>query len=143
MRPLCLSPQACEVSSSMGTFSPSDSTGRWQPRGAAVAAKVTAHDDSSSPGPCTFHRGAVGAPCSGQTHPGHPASPGVSAKRRKGPGGGGERIHSYRGSSANALAPHLLPISRHMSPGSSGEIPGLPRAKAGGLRTGSMARYVA
>lgn len=55
-----------------------------------MAAKVTAHDDSSSPGPCTFHRGAVGAPCSGQTHPGRQVSPGVSAKRRgKRPRGGG------------------------------------------------------
>lgn len=55
-----------------------------------MVAKITAHGDSSSPGPCTFRRGAEGAPCSGQTHPGRQASPGVSAeKERKGPRGGG------------------------------------------------------
>lgn len=90
-------PQACDISLRMGTFSPLGSTGRWQLRGATVVAKVTAHDDSSSPGPCTFRRGVEGAPCSGQTRPGHQVSPGVSAKKgRKGPKGGGENLQLQR-----------------------------------------------
>lgn len=59
--------------------------------GAALGASgqlVTARDGSSSPGPCTSRRGAAGAPCSGRTRPGHRASRGVSAeRRRKGPRG--------------------------------------------------------
>lgn len=108
-----------------------------------MVAKITAHGDSSSPGPCTFRRGAEGAPCSGQTHPGRQASPGVSAeKERKGPrgGGGGERICSYRDSSASALASHLLPVCRHLCPrGGSDEISGLARTKAGFLDPEPMA----
>lgn len=42
-------------------------------------AGVTAHDGSSSPGLCTSHRDAAGAPCSGQTRPGRRASPRASA----------------------------------------------------------------
>lgn len=41
--------------------------------------RLTVRGGSSSPGPCTSRRDAVGAPCSGQTRPGHRASPGVSA----------------------------------------------------------------
>lgn len=61
-------------------------------------AKVTAHDDSSSPGPCTFRRGAEGAPCSGQTHPGRQASPEVSAEKERGRGRGerGENLQLQR-----------------------------------------------
>lgn len=98
-----------------------------------MVTKVTAHDDSSSPGPCIFRRGAEGAPCSGQTRPGRQASPGVSAEKgREGPRGG-ERQSAVTDSSANVLASHLLPVCRHLCPGGSSEIPGLARAKAGVL----------
>lgn len=36
---------------------------------------IIARGGSSSPELCTSHTGAVGAPCSGQRHPGHRASP--------------------------------------------------------------------
>ena len=44
--------------------------------------EIIARDGSSSPTLCTSRTGAGGAPCSGPTRPGHPASPGVA-------GGGG------------------------------------------------------
>lgn len=37
---------------------------------------TTAHGGSSSQGLCISHTGVVGAPYSGRTRPGHPASPG-------------------------------------------------------------------
>lgn len=36
---------------------------------------IIAHGGSSSPGLYTSRTGAAGAPCSGRTRPGHPASP--------------------------------------------------------------------
>lgn len=47
------------------------------------AGRVIALDGSSSRGLCIFRTGAVDAPYSGQTHPSHPASPGVSATKKQ------------------------------------------------------------
>lgn len=57
----------------------------WQEGGCGRSwRRLIALGGSSSPAPCTSHRGAGGAPCSGRTRPGHRASPGVSAERKEG-----------------------------------------------------------
>lgn len=63
----------------------------------------------------------------------------LQRRREEGAEGSGERICSYRESSANALASHLLPVCRHLCPRGLDEIPGLARAKAGVLDTEPMA----
>lgn len=51
--------------------------GRWaEEEGLGIDPQVLiAHGGSSSPGLCTSHTDAAGAPCSGPRHPGHQASP--------------------------------------------------------------------
>lgn len=54
--------------------------GGWDNRGRGVAltigeiGRIIARGGSSNPGLCISHTGAAGAPCSGRTHPGRPAS---------------------------------------------------------------------
>lgn len=44
---------------------------------------IIAHGGSSSPGLYISHTGVVGAPCSGQTHPGRPASLKVAGETKR------------------------------------------------------------
>lgn len=93
-----LPPAACEAATSVTLFVNTHETktprappplprGHAAPRssrggsanGRGRCRRLTVRGGSSSPGPCTSRRGAGGAPCSGQTRPGHRASPGVSA----------------------------------------------------------------
>lgn len=67
-------------------------------------------------------------------------SRGLCRGGEEGAEGRGERVCSYRDSSTNALASHLLPVCRHLCPGGdSDEIPGLARTKAGVLDPEPMA----
>lgn len=56
-------------------------TGRGEAGVGANLQVPIAHGGSSSPGLCTSHIDAAGAPCSGQRHPGHQASPEDAGKR--------------------------------------------------------------